>query len=429
MSKDIGPDAITLDDERESQMSHGCSETNCTDQSQRELEELELASRMERIGWKILVLSGKGGVGKSTVAANLAASLARAGKKVGLLDVDLHGPSIPKIFGLDGQRIGADGTGGIEPIQLTENLSVVSVGLLLDSASDAVIWRGPMKYSVIRQFLKDVEWGRLDYLVIDSPPGTGDEPLAVAQLVGKGAWAVVVTTPQEVAIADVRRSVSFCKTLDLHIAGIVENMSGFACPHCGQQVDLFKTGGGEKLAAEMDVPFLGRIPIDPQIVVSGDTGRPFVDAFANSPSAQAFANVIAPILNHHAQQDGTLCPIRQIKESTKMKIAIPMADGKLCMHFGHCEQFALVEVDEASKTIASTSYLTPPPHEPGVLPRWLHEQGANVIIADGMGQRAQGLFAQNGIKVVVGAPTAKVEDTVGAYLTGTLEVGANTCDH
>ncbi len=401
------------------------------DESQRELDELELRTRMERIGRKILVLSGKGGVGKSTVAANLAMSLAQAGKKVGLLDVDLHGPSMPKLLGLEGQRLGPDATGGISPIQMSENLSVVSVGLLLDSAKDAVIWRGPMKYNVIRQFLKDVDWGRLDYLVIDSPPGTGDEPLAVAQLVGKGAWAVVVTTPQDVAIADVRRSVSFCKTLDLRVAGIVENMSGMACPHCGKQVDLFKNGGGQKLAVEMGVPFLGRIPLDPQIVVSGDDGVPFVQSFANSPAAKAFGCVIEPILNHPNEDDSLSSEktIRNHKEPPMMKIAIPMADGKLCMHFGHCEQFALVEVDEANKKILKTTHLTPPPHEPGVLPRWLHEQGANVIIAGGMGQRAQGLFAQNGIKVVVGAAAGTTQAIVDAYLNGTLETGQNVCDH
>jgi len=401
------------------------------DESQRELEELELATRMERIGQKVLVLSGKGGVGKSTVAANLAISLAQAGKKVGLLDVDLHGPSIPKLLGLDGQRLGLDAAGRISPIQIGENLSVVSVGLMLDSAQDAVIWRGPMKYNVIRQFLKDVDWGRLDYLVIDSPPGTGDEPLAVAQMVGKGAWAVVVTTPQDLAIADVRRSVSFCKTLDLHVVGIVENMSGLICPHCGKQVDLFKVGGGEKLAIEMGVPFLGRIPLDPQIVASGDSGKPFIQSFADSPATKAFASVIEPILNH-TKQDESLHPIRKRKETKTMKtmkIAIPMADGKLCMHFGHCQQFALVEVDDGTKAITGTSYLTPPPHEPGVLPRWLHEQGANVIIAGGMGQRAQDLFSQNGIKVVVGASAGKPEDVVSAYLSGTLEVGQNVCDH
>lgn len=398
------------------------------DPSQRQLEELKLQTRMERIGRKILVLSGKGGVGKSTVAANLAMSLAQAGKKVGLLDVDLHGPSIPKIFGLNGQRLGQDATDGISPIQVSENLSVVSIGLLLDSASDAVIWRGPMKYNVIKQFLKDADWGRLDYLVIDSPPGTGDEPLAVAQMVGSNAWAVVVTTPQDVAISDVRRSVSFCKTLKLYVAGIIENMSGLICPHCSEQIDLFKTGGGEKLAMEMNVPFLGRIPLDPQIVASGDAGQPFVQWFADSPTTASFMAAIEPILNH-SNKDETSNTIDRHKEKSKIKIAIPTANGQLCMHFGHCEQFALVDVDQTTKTVGKTEYLTPPAHEPGVLPRWLHEQGANVIIAGGMGQRAQGLFAQNGIQVVVGAPIGTPEDIASAFLEQELQVGENVCDH
>lgn len=409
-------------------MSKKPAQASRADESQREQEEQELKIRMDRIGRKILVLSGKGGVGKSTVATNLAISLAATGEKVGLLDVDLHGPSIPKMLGLQDQRLGPDATGAIAPIQVSENLSVVSVGMLLNSATDAVIWRGPMKYNVIRQFLKDVAWNGVDSLVIDSPPGTGDEPLAVAQMVGKDAWAVVVTTPQDVAVADVRRSVSFCETLHLRVAGIVENMSGLICPHCGKQVDLFKVGGGEKLAGEMGVPFLGRIPLDPQIVASGDRGAPFVQSFADSHAAKAFAHAMEPILNHTQEADRP-CPIRQRKETQTMKIAIPMANGMLCMHFGHCEQFALVEVDDANKTVTGTSYLTPPAHEPGVLPRWLHEQGANLIIAGGMGQRAQGLFSQNGIEVVVGAPSEKPEDVVSAYLAGTLETGQNVCDH
>jgi ATP-binding protein involved in chromosome partitioning len=189
---------------------------------------------------------------------------------------------------------------------LMDNLKVVSIGLLLESASDAVIWRGPMKHNVIRQFLTNVAWGELDFLVIDSPPGTGDEPLAVAQLLGESTWAIVVTTPQEVAIADVRRSVSFCKSLSLRIVGIVENMSGLICPHCGKQVDLFKVGGGQTLATEMNVPFLGRIPIDPQIVTSGDAGQPFIQYFADSPAAEAFARIVEPILSHE-EQDACNC--------------------------------------------------------------------------------------------------------------------------
>lgn len=383
---------------------------------------------MERIGRKLVVLSGKGGVGKSTVAANLAVALARAGKKVGLLDVDLHGPSIPRMLGLSGRRIGADPDGGIAPIQAGPNLLVVSVGLLLQNDQDAVIWRGPMKFNVIRKLLKDVQWGPLDCLVIDSPPGTGDEPLAVAELVGANASAVIVTTGQDVATADVRKSISFCRSVNLPIAGLVENMSHLTCPHCREKIDLFASGGGPKLATEAQIPFLGSIPLDPQIVACGDAGRPFSAVHAESPSGQAFARIVKPLINDReaTEHQGSQEPQQEIQS---MKIALPVADGKLCLHFGHCEQFALVDVDAHSKALQAVEYLTPPPHEPGVLPRWLHEQGAQVIIAGGMGRRAQDLFAQNGIEVVVGARVEPPEAIVSAYLAGTLESGRNVCDH
>ena len=255
-----------------------------------------LQTRMEGVGRKLLVLSGKGGVGKSTVAVNLAVSLAQSGRKVGLLDVDLHGPSIPKMLGLEGRRLGSTTDGGIEPIQVMENLAVVSVGLLLDSLDDAVIWRGPMKHGVIRQFLADVAWGKLDYLVIDSPPGTGDEPLSVAQMAGQGAWAVVVTTPQQVALADVRRSISFCHRVMLPIAGLVENMSGLVCPRCGEVIQLFGSGGGEALATAMKVPFLGRVPLSPAVVTSGDAGRPVLGGPSDDPAARAFQQVAEAVV-------------------------------------------------------------------------------------------------------------------------------------
>jgi len=268
----------------------------------RELEEQMLQGRMRDIGLKVLVLSGKGGVGKSTVAANLAVSLAREGKRVGLLDVDVHGPSIPKLMGLENQRLTMEGA-QLQPLEVADNLAVMSIAFLLENVSDAVIWRGPLKYNAIRQFLKDVAWGHRDYLVIDSPPGTGDEPLSVAQLVGSPAGAVVVTTPQDVAVSDVRRCVSFCGRLSLPIIGIVENMSGLVCPRCSHEIDLFKTGGGRALAAEANVPFLGRIPIDPQIVVSGDAGTPFVERQAEMPSARAFADVVRQVLQWPGQTD------------------------------------------------------------------------------------------------------------------------------
>jgi Mrp family chromosome partitioning ATPase len=279
-----------------------CSSTSCStkerksDESDEQFRERQaLSRRMCQIGYKLLVMSGKGGVGKSTVAANLAASLALSGKSVGLLDVDIHGPSVPKLMGLDRDRVVVDGQ-EIVPIDIG-SLKVMSIGFLLNSATDAVIWRGPMKYGVIKQFLKDVQWGPLDYLVIDAPPGTGDEPLSVAQLVGQPAGAVLVTTPQDLSVADVRRSVSFCHKVELPVVGIVENMSGLVCPHCQGVIDLFKAGGGEALAREMSVPFLGRVPIDPHIVECGDAGSPYVHRYAESPAAKAIQRIVESILS------------------------------------------------------------------------------------------------------------------------------------
>lgn len=396
--------------------------SDCMNQDKKQDDQQALTARLSRIGHKLLVLSGKGGVGKSTVAVNLATQLAEAGYRVGLLDVDLHGPSVPTLLGLQGQRLAMEVDGMIAPIRLTERLSVVSIGLLLERDTDAVIWRGPRKYGVIQQFLKDVLWGDLDYLVVDCPPGTGDEPLAVAQLIGHGARAVLVTTPQAVAVNDVRRSVSFCHTLNLPIVGIIENMSGLVCPHCGDIVEVFKTGGGEQLALDMAVAFLGRIPLDPGVTASGDSGQPFTRESMDNPTARALLHIVNQVTQPESNPPKTI-----MKETSTMKIAIPTAQGKLCMHFGHCEQFALVSVQ--GQAITKTEMLTPPPHEPGVLPVWLHEQGANLIISGGMGSRAKDLFAQNDIQVMVGAPAEAPEVVVKAYLAGTLKNGANTCDH
>lgn len=282
-----------------------CSKSDCPSKNRRPEESdeqfrdrRELERRMCQVGMKLLVMSGKGGVGKSTVAANLAASLALMGKSVGLLDVDIHGPSIPKLMGLEHQRPVMNDQ-AIVPIEVG-NLKVMSIGFLLESDADAVIWRGPMKFGVIQQFLKDVDWGPLDYLVIDAPPGTGDEPLSVAQLVGQPAGAILVTTPQDLAVADVRRSVSFCEKLSLPVVGIIENMSGLVCPHCKELIPLFKMGGGEALAREMNVPFLGEIPIDPEIVESGDKGTPYAHRFAERMAAHRFAAIVKRIVGDTA---------------------------------------------------------------------------------------------------------------------------------
>jgi Mrp family chromosome partitioning ATPase len=223
----------------------------------------KLQERLCRIRCKILVMSGKGGVGKSTVAVNLAVALRLAGKRVGLLDVDIHGPSIPTMLGLENRSPEGD-QGQLLPIDI-DGLKVMSLGFFLRNPDEAVIWRGPLKMGAIKQFLKDVAWGDLDFLIVDSPPGTGDEPLSVCQLIGRVDGALIVTTPQKVAAVDVRKSLTFCRELKVPVIGVVENMSGFACPQCGALTPILRTGGGQRIALDMNVPFLGSIPIDPQI--------------------------------------------------------------------------------------------------------------------------------------------------------------------
>ncbi|HOT63304.1 MAG TPA: Mrp/NBP35 family ATP-binding protein [Treponemataceae bacterium] len=248
--------------------------------------------KMEGVAKKYVVMSGKGGVGKSTVAVNLAASLALKGKRVGLLDVDIHGPSVPTMLGLAGAKMMSDGEKMV-PVEMDSigGLKVISIGFMLQAEDAPVIWRGPMKNGVIRQFLEDVDWGELDALIVDCPPGTGDEPLSVIQLIGNADGAIIVTTPQEVAAVDVSKSINFCSQLGLPIAGIVENMAGFVCPHCKEITYVFKEGGGKRLAAKYKVPFLGSIPLDPAIGASGDEGRPFVTQFTNSPISEIYDTI------------------------------------------------------------------------------------------------------------------------------------------
>jgi len=413
-----------------------CGDASCSAQTRRPGEREEdfrdrqaLQSRMCKIKHKLLVLSGKGGVGKSTVAVNLATAPALAGKRVGLLDVDLHGPSVPKLLHLEGRQVEAT-EDAMLPVELPcgeGKLSVMSIGFLLRERDDAVIWRGPRKYGVIKQFLEDVEWGELDYLVVDSPPGTGDEPLAVAQLVEKADGAVVVTTPQEVAVQDVRRCVVFCRQVDLPVLGVVENMSGFTCPKCGERVHIFGADGGRAMAAEMGVPYLGAIPIEPEVVASGDSGVPMVQAHPHSETAKAFGRIVRVLLE--AELADAAAKGLAAKSSRPMRIAVPVTGGVLSSHFGHCEKFVLFDVGGDGKTVGNRQEIAPPPHEPGTFPRWLHEQGATIIIAGGMGSRAQSLFGQSDIQVVVGASGGEPDAIVQSFLEGRLETGANICDH
>ena len=250
---------------------------------------------LARIRHKFLVMSGKGGVGKTSVAVNLAMALAQKGFKVGIMDVDVHGPDVPRMLGLSGVKAGNAGD-KLDPLHYSENLSAISIEGILPDTDTAVIWRGPLKHAAITQFISEVNWGDLDYLIIDSPPGTGDEPMSVAQTV-PDARAIVVTTPQEVALLDVRKSINFCHKLNLEIFGIVENMSGYACPHCGGAIDIFGTGGGEKTAEQFGLRFLGRIPFDPNVVKASDAGDAFQLRHKDAPVTKAFHDITDILVN------------------------------------------------------------------------------------------------------------------------------------
>ena len=259
-------------------------------------EETRLRDTLAQIKHVIIVISGKGGVGKSTVSSNLALSLAMKGYETGLMDIDITGPNIPKMFNIEDEQLMANEQKQLIPIIVPPRLKVMSMAFLLPSKDVPVMWRGPIKMSAVQQFIEDVNWGKLDYLVIDMPPGTGDEALSIVQLIPKADGMVVVTTPQQVALLDSRKSVGFAAETKIPIIGIIENMSGFVCPHCGEVTDIFKTGGGEATAKEMNIQFLGKVPIEPEVVESGDSGVPIVLKNPDSASAKAFASIVDKIV-------------------------------------------------------------------------------------------------------------------------------------
>jgi ATP-binding protein involved in chromosome partitioning len=265
---------------------------------QREL----LRFRMEKIKHKVAVISGKGGVGKSTVTVNLAVAFALQGKKVGVLDADIHGPSVPRLLGLTGQQVKV-GPPGAFPVIGPLEMKVVSIDFFLSEENVPTIWRGPLKMTAIRQFLSDIVWGELDILFIDLPPGTGDEPLSIAQLLPEIDGVVIVTMPSELSKAVVEKAIMFARRLGMPVIGVVENMSGFVCPHCGFRVDIFSSGGGEKMAEETGVAFLGSVPIDPQVGVDSDKGSPFVIEHPDSAAAKAFVEIFKKVEFYLKERD------------------------------------------------------------------------------------------------------------------------------
>ena len=274
------------------------SDAHAIDKRKKQLleQEKKLRTRMNKIKHKIAVISGKGGVGKSTITVNLAAAFAMHGHvdRVGILDADIHGPSVPKIIGLTGRRL-QSGPLGIFPAIGPLGIRVVSMEFLLPDETAPVIWRGPLKMTAIRQFMTDITWGDLDFLFIDLPPGTGDEPLSVAQLLPEMDGVVIVTIPSEVSQIVVKKAVTFARKLSLPIIGIVENMSGFVCPKCGTKIDIFRSGGGKKISEQLSVPFIGSIPIDPKVCEDSDKGVPFIIEHPDSSSSKAFKEIVKRI--------------------------------------------------------------------------------------------------------------------------------------
>ena len=406
---------------------------NISQQDQHQMQDIEIKESLSRIKHKILVMSGKGGVGKSSVAAYLSVALAKRGYKVGLMDVDLHGPSIPRMLGLKG-NIGQDVSGGkARPVSYLPNMEVISIEPLLgDNKDAATIWRGPLKIGVIRQFVSDIEWNDLDYMIIDSPPGTGDEPLTVAQTI-PDAMALIVTTPQEVSLADVRKSINFCRQVNMEILGLVENMSGLTCPHCGKTIELFKTHGGMLTAKKEGLRLLGTLPLEPQVVMNGDAGDMGLLDDKKLPISLEFNKMVDEIVRltknraKAAPKTQPELPVIKNGGNGAKILVVPVSGGKLSSHFGHCEAFAFIETQNGK--IVKTEMRNPPGHEPGVLPRWLHDQGAHVAIVGGMGESAQQLLRGNGIEVIMGAPMDSPESLANQYLSNTLISGKNSCDH
>jgi Mrp family chromosome partitioning ATPase len=286
----------------DSSKSSGCGSAKTQEQikADQAQQQVDITTSLGKIKYKILVMSGKGGVGKSTVSTNLALGLANRGYKVGLMDVDLHGPDICRMLNLtESLKDSPQGRGLIPPMKFGENLKVISLEYMMEDRDDPIIWRGPLKIQAIRQFISDMDWGELDYLIIDAPPGTGDEPLTIANTI-PDAQALVVTTPQEIALADVRKSLNFCSHVKMKIVGLVENMSGLICPHCNKTVDVFKSGGGEQTAKDFNVNFLGRVPMDPRVVLGGDDGKPYLSSISESPAVKAFAEVIDNVIKRQS---------------------------------------------------------------------------------------------------------------------------------
>jgi Mrp family chromosome partitioning ATPase/predicted Fe-Mo cluster-binding NifX family protein len=380
--------------------------------SEAPIEDNEIRAALLPIRHKLLVMSGKGGVGKSSVAVSLAVTLARRGFAVGLIDVDLHGPNVLRMLGLREPLNLEDGQFGL-PGELYDHLKVISIEALMKNREAAIIWRGPVKHKIIQQFLTEINWGALDFLIIDAPPGTGDEPLTVAHTIPE-AQAIIVTTPQEISLADVRKSINFCVKVNMKILGLVENMSSLICPDCGKEIPLFKSGGGARLSQATSIPLLGSLPFDHKLVEAADAGELSILKPEDSPYLREFNKVADAVLNSVGQTE-PFKPI-PVREPGVIKVAMPVRDGKLSEKFGALEEYALITVKDHA--IVGQEMLLPPPQQMSVLPNWLESLGVTHIIVRELGETAKKLFKRKDIEVIAGAPIDSTEELIRQFIAG-----------
>ncbi len=384
---------------------------------------------MNEIKRTIAVLSGKGGVGKSMVTALLATYLQRTGRyRVGVLDADVTGPSIPKLFGADKFKPKATEI-GLFPVRSHSDIQLMSINLLLEEPDTPVIWRGPILANTVKQFWTDVVWGDIDFMFLDMPPGTGDIPLTVFQSLPLDG-IIIVTSPQDLVAMIVKKAVNMAKMMKIPILGLIENMSYAICPHCGEQIKLFGESVTEEIAIEWGIPFLGYLPIDPDLTRLSDEGQ--IERIHKNYLEKAVAAIEKipprgnPILKEKAELLHSPNEMTTANPDT-VKVAIAAENGAVCAHFGHCEGFAIYDTKDGR--IVSESFLKNPGHKPGLLPNLLNDQGVRVVIAGGMGEGAIDIFNEKGIDVITGA-NGRVDQTIEGFLAGSLTSTGSVChDH
>ncbi len=377
-------------------------------------QEIMVRESLKKIKNKIMVMSGKGGVGKSTVAVCLAIDLSGRGYKTGILDVDIHGPSVPRMLGISG-FLDVSPSQLLIPKTITVNLCAVSIEYLLADKDQAVIWRGPLKHSAIAQFIGQVAWGELDYLIIDSPPGTGDEPLSVAQLI-PDAKGIIVTQPQEISLADVRKCITFCRQIEMEPIGIIENMSGIICPHCGKKFHIFKSGGGEKIALITGLPFLGTLNFDPDLVDAADKGK-LVSYMSDEkrPYNQDFKKITDNVIKRIEETKVEPVSLEEIRKSKWIKIAVPLSKEKVAPLYD-ADRIVIYEVVNGD-----VRYLNTVKQEGHIMPSDIKNFQVNLIIVKDIKDKARYVLNRDRIGVVSNVPDLPPEKLIKEFLAGSLK--------